>query len=221
MLSELDLALVNALQVSPRAPWALIGETLGIGAITAARRWSRLVADGDAWLTAYPAGDLQARMTLAFVRIDCLPGRAGEVAAAIATDEHVPTVDTVTGPSDLLIHLVAPSLREVAAYVTRRLAVLSGVTGTRTLVAPRLFAEGSRWQVRAISAEQRDTLAAYPPRPGPIRTFTALDRDLLLALGEDGRASHAELAGRLAVSASTVRRHLDGLLASGWVRAAL
>jgi DNA-binding Lrp family transcriptional regulator len=196
----------------------LIGDTLGIGAITAARRWSRLVADGDAWLTAYPAGDLQARMTLAFVQIDCQPGRTAEVSDRIGLDQHVPTVDHVTGRSDLLIHLVTPSMRETADYITHRLARLPGIAATRTLVSPRLFAEGSRWQVRAISAEQRDTLAANPPRPGPARTFTSLDRDLLLALDEDGRASHSELAGRLAVSASTVRRHLDSLLAGGSVR---
>ncbi|WP_241196675.1 AsnC family protein, partial [Streptomyces sp. ADI95-17] len=40
--SELDLALVDALQAAPRAPWSRIGRALGVDATTAARRWERL-----------------------------------------------------------------------------------------------------------------------------------------------------------------------------------
>src|SRR5437870_1684534 len=83
-LNETDLALVNALQINPRAPWSLIGETLGIGASTAVRRWQRLVDSGSAWLSAFPGGDLARRLGLAFAQVTCAPGRQIEVARAIA-----------------------------------------------------------------------------------------------------------------------------------------
>ncbi|WP_158882899.1 Lrp/AsnC family transcriptional regulator [Amycolatopsis anabasis] len=218
MLTELELTLINALQVDPRASWSVIGGALGIGAATAARRWDQLVEAGDAWMTAYPAGPLAARMALAFVQIDCAPGMPTEVARTLAADPHVPTIEHVAGPCDLLIHVVAPDLRAVSDYVVHRLAALPGVTGTRTLVAPRLFSEGSRWEVRAISRSQREALAAHvPSASAPIR-FGELDRALMLALGENGRMSYAELSGHLGVSASTVRRHLDALLGGGSVR---
>ncbi|MDH6576360.1 NAD kinase [Kitasatospora sp. MAP5-34] len=51
-VDELDLALVNALQLQPRAPWSLLGQTLGISPVTAARRWRRLSEAGIAWVTA-------------------------------------------------------------------------------------------------------------------------------------------------------------------------
>jgi len=47
-LSEADLALVNALQVQPRASWSLIGKALGVGPVTVARHWERLVERREA-----------------------------------------------------------------------------------------------------------------------------------------------------------------------------
>lgn len=217
-LNETDLALVNALQINPRAPWSLIGQALGMGATTAVRRWQRLVAEGSAWMSAYPAGDLAHRLGLAFAQVTCAPGRQVEVAQAIAADAHVPTVDYVAGNYDLLAHVAAPGLTEVSDYVVHRLSRVPGVVRTRTLVSPRMFSEGSRWHVRAISPEQRETLRARAGQCAPATAFTALDRALLLALGEDGRASSSVLALRLGVSASTVRRHVDALLAAGMVR---
>ena len=76
MLTEQDLKLVDALQAAPRASWSTLGKALGLGAVTAARRWDGLVERGDAWLTAYAGGELTAQLALAFVEIDCVPGEA-------------------------------------------------------------------------------------------------------------------------------------------------
>jgi DNA-binding Lrp family transcriptional regulator len=217
-LDETDLALVNALQINPRAPWSLIGQALGIGATTAVRRWRRLVDGGDAWMSAYPGGEAARRLGLAIVQIRCEPGSGIEVAQTIAADVHVPTVDYVAGEYDLLAHVVAPGLTEISDYLVRRLSRVPGVVRTRTLVSPKMFSEGSQWQVWAISPEQRKTLGARAAQPVPATAFTSLDRALLLALAENGRASCSELALRLGVSASTVRRHVDALLAAGLVR---
>lgn len=218
MMTETDLSLVNALQVDPRAPWSFVGATLGIGAPTAARRWERLVGEGQAWLSAYPASVVASRLTVAFVQIDCLAGESIRVGTALAADPHIPTVEYLAGPCDLLVHLVVPDLRTVTEYVLHRVATLPGVTRTRTLVTARLFSEGSRWQVRAISPGQRDALAARAKQPPAPARFDELDRQLLLVLGEDGRMPYSVIASRLGISASTARRRVEVALASGVVR---
>lgn len=218
MLSETDLAVVNALQVNPRAPWSLIGGALGIGAATAARRWDRLVEDRSVWMTAYPGGELTARLVLAFVEVDCAAGRATDIARLIAADGHVTTVDYLAGRCDLLLHVVAPSLSEVTDYVVHRLSVLPGVLSARTLVSPRVFTEGSRWRLRAISPDQTEALVPPSSHPAPASAFGEPDRALMLALSGDGRAPYAELAAAAGVSASTARRHVDAFLANGLVR---
>ncbi|WP_249027086.1 Lrp/AsnC family transcriptional regulator, partial [Amycolatopsis lexingtonensis] len=218
MLAEQDLKLVDALQAAPRASWSTLGQALGVGAVTAARRWDALVERGDAWLTAYVGGELTARLSLAFVEIDCAPGTALSVAAALAADPHVATVEYLAGPCDLLAHVVTPTLRELGAHVPARVAAVPGVVRARTVLSPRMFTEGSRWRVRAISPGEREALSAKPPRNRAPLRFGDADRALILALGADARASAASLAASLGVGATTVRRRLDALLGRGAIR---
>ncbi|MDH6109724.1 DNA-binding Lrp family transcriptional regulator [Kitasatospora sp. MAP12-15] len=49
ILSEDDLALINALQLRPRASWTVLGAALGVDPVTVARRWNRLARRGEAW----------------------------------------------------------------------------------------------------------------------------------------------------------------------------
>ncbi len=214
MLAEQDLKLVDALQAAPRASWSTLGQALGLGAVTAARRWDALVERGDAWLTAYVGGELTAQLALAFVEIDCEPGTALRVASALAEDPHVVTVEYLAGPCDLLVHVVAPTLRELGAHVP----AVPGVVRARTVLSPRMFTEGSRWRVRAISPGQREALSAKPARNRAPLRFGDADRALILALGADARASAAALAASLGVGATTVRRRLDALLGRGAIR---
>ena len=218
MLDERDLKLIDALQAAPRASWSVLGKALELGAVTAARRWDALVERGEAWLTAYAGGELSAQLSLAFVAVDCEPGRQLEAAHALAADVHAPTVEFVAGPCDLLAHVVTPTLPDLANYVLHRLSTLPGVAAVRTIVSPRLFTEGSRWRVRAISPGEREALTTRPVRHHPPLRFDDEDRALILALGKDVRASAAALAIELGVGASTVRRRLDALLARGAIR---
>ncbi|MBE8522226.1 Lrp/AsnC family transcriptional regulator [Amycolatopsis sp. H6(2020)] len=218
MLAEQDLKLADALQAAPRASWSTLGDALGLGAVTVARRWDALVERGDAWLTAYAGGELIEQLVLAFVAIECEPGAALSVAFALASDIHVATVEYVAGPCDLLAHVVAPSLRELGAHVATRVAAVPGVTRLRTTVSPRMFTEGSRWRVRAISPRQREALSPKPARQRAPLRFDAADRALILALGADARASAAALAGALDIGATTVRRRLEALLGRGAIR---
>ncbi|MFD2474119.1 Lrp/AsnC family transcriptional regulator [Amycolatopsis silviterrae] len=218
MLSEGDLKLLDALQTDPRASWAAVGTALGIGAVTAARRWESLAARGQAWLTAYPGGELLAKMALAFVEVDCAPGEALRLARELARDPHVPTVDYLAGHCDLHLHVIAPTLRELSDYVQQRLSPRPGVVRIRTSLSPRMFTEGSRWRIRAISPVEREALAGRPARSAAPVRFSDLDRALIVALGEDVRASAASLALRLGAGATTVRRRMEILLAHGAIR---
>ncbi|WP_194236484.1 AsnC family protein [Streptomyces phyllanthi] len=85
ILDEIDLALVNALQVAPRASWSVVGQVLGITPTTAARRWDRNATSGAAWVTAYPWLSTWARhYCLAFVDVDCRPAAAHRVVQPLA-----------------------------------------------------------------------------------------------------------------------------------------
>jgi DNA-binding IclR family transcriptional regulator len=48
------MALINALQLRPRASWTELGRSLGVDPVTVARRWSRLAERGEAWVSFSP-----------------------------------------------------------------------------------------------------------------------------------------------------------------------
>lgn len=156
-LSELDLALVNALQINPRAPWSELAKPLGVDAATVARRWERLRAAGHAWVTAYPRDE--AGMA-SIIEVDCAPGQDTAVAAALSADPQAVTVEHTSGGRDLLVTVLATDFAALSRYVVDRLGDVPGVTSTRAHPATRVYTEGSRWRLRSLSRPQRDALAA-------------------------------------------------------------
>ncbi|MFF8464919.1 Lrp/AsnC family transcriptional regulator [Streptomyces albidoflavus] len=212
-LTELDLAVVNALQIQPRAPWSLVGEVLGVDAATVARRWKRLSDSGTAWVDGYwpPADDGQVR---AQVEIVTEADRSWEIGRIIAHDPETMSVKHTSGARDLLAIVWAYDMDGLVDYIGGRIAGLPGVRLTRTHVITGAPFEGSRWRLRSLSAGQRARLAppAAPARPEPV---TAVDRRIAVALGEDGRMPLAELARRAGTSVATVGRRVRRLVGSG------
>ncbi|MEV0319731.1 Lrp/AsnC family transcriptional regulator [Streptomyces sp. NPDC050658] len=214
-LDELDLTLVNALQISPRASWAELAKTLDVDSATVARRWERLRSAGHAWVTAYPFPDASLGCA-ALVEIDCAPGQDTAVAEVLSADARAATVEHAAGGRDLLITVMAPDFAALSGYVVDRLGKVPGITSTRAHLITGSYTEGSFWRLRSLTRAQQESLAAARrgtgglPAPG-----LAEHRELILALGENGRLSLSEVAARLGVSVNTAGRRLARLLDSG------
>ncbi|MFE4675803.1 Lrp/AsnC family transcriptional regulator [Streptomyces sp. NPDC056723] len=208
-LQESDLALIEALQHSPRAPWSQIGPALGVDATSVARRWHRLVGQGLAWLTAYPSA---STTSFAYVDVRCRPNTVDEVTRHLCALPQVLSVEEVTGDFDLLLTVAAPTPAALAALVRRDLPTAPGVEATAIHLGLRLYQEGSGWRMRALDRQQRSLLV--PPQRPTRRSLTGATADaaLIAALGRDGRRSHQELARDLGVSEATVRRRLQRLM---------
>ncbi|MFF0464876.1 Lrp/AsnC family transcriptional regulator [Streptomyces mexicanus] len=218
MVSELDLALVHALQVRPRAAWSELAWALGVTAGTLARRWERLTARGLAWVYAAPGPAFSRSRVTAFVLLRCRLGAREDLAAAIAAFDEAVTVETTApGSADLLLDVLTPDLASLTRFLTERLSALDGITAVECLVATALYTEGSRWRLRSLDATQLTALggpAAGERQPAPRADLDALDRVLLAELAADGRLELAELAQRAGTSAATVRRRLNRLTGS-------
>ncbi|MFE9365465.1 Lrp/AsnC ligand binding domain-containing protein [Streptomyces sp. NPDC006978] len=172
-------------------------------ASTAARRWNRLTEAGHAWLSCYTVAVGPAVPIIAFIEVDCAAGALHEVAAEIADDPHLITIEHVTGARDLVLTAAFPDLAMLARYVGFRLGRLPGVSATRSQTATAVHTEGSRWRLDRLDPDSQDLLArdrapAMPRRglPAP----DALDTRLYLLLSEDFRQPAARLAERLGVS---------------------
>ncbi|WP_245790656.1 Lrp/AsnC family transcriptional regulator [Streptomyces monashensis] len=220
----MDQALVHALQIAPRASWARIGTALGLDAVTVARRWQRLAEAGAAWISCHPAPALaeSGQGCLAFVEVDCAPGRLPQVARVLAAVPHVVALSQVSGDRDLLLNVMARDLASLTRWTTGDLAALEGVRAVRTHLAGRVHTEASRWRLRALTREQVALLTADEPHrrtAAPAFPLTALDQRLITALSVNGRATYRALAAQCDASPDTVRRHVQRLFAADLLHA--
>lgn len=222
-VDELDLALVNALQLRPRAPWSLLGQTLGISPVTAARRWRRLSEAGIAWVTAYGLPHPEDRGCVAYLDLDCAPDRLRQIADDLAEDPHVMSIDHLSQGCDLVVAAAFTDLATVSRYTAERLGRLPGVNAVRVHLATGFYAEGIRWRLDSLDPAQRvelhdDHPAGNGATSGGRAEVREEDRELLIRLGVDGRLDQAELAAATGLSPSTLRRRLDRLAASDAIR---
>lgn len=218
------MALVDALQVAPRAPWAALGSVLGISPATAAKRWNALVEEGAAWVTAAPGLAQSTGQCLAYVEITCHPEDRLAVANAIAQHAAALTVELTMGSADLLVTVAASDLQNLAHYLLYQLDQGDRLVSTRTRIASRLYGEGSMWRVRVLdtdSVARRDEVrqmqitSDVDRKPMPMLSDAA--RVMLTHLAADGRMSIVELADLADISVSTARRNMSRLLQSGMI----
>lgn len=217
-LPEVDLALVHALQVAPRAPWSAIGRTIGVDPATAARRWDRLVAERLAWFVVRPSAEQLAPDRDAVVlKVICRPGSDVRVAERIAQSEEVYSVDLVAGKDDVAIILVGRGLSSMREAVDVLVGDDPDVVGTRSTFIAGVHREDAQWRLGALTPEQVSGL----DRRGDGRV-TPPDAEVLDQLTEilieDPRMSVADIGRRLDRPEPTARRLLERALRSRAIR---
>ncbi|MEU4159382.1 Lrp/AsnC family transcriptional regulator [Actinoplanes sp. NPDC026670] len=210
-LDELDYQLVTALQLAPRADWQRIGAALGVDGSTVARRWNRLYRSGHAWISCLPAQLAIPSVVMAIIEVDCVAGRLPEVAADLADDVNIVTLEHVTGARDLLVQAAFTDHVQLGRYLSLRLGRLPGVASSRTQIAVTVHTEGSRWRLDRLSDPARQALTGDRAQTWSGRVFTDEDIRLFQALSEDPRQPAVQLAEKTALSPTTVRRRLDRL----------
>ncbi|MFG2137825.1 Lrp/AsnC family transcriptional regulator [Streptomyces sp. NPDC048650] len=211
--SELDLALVNALQLRPRASWSELSPLLGVTAGTLARRWERLTGAGLAWVYAAPGPEFSRNRCTAFVLLRCLPQQRSRLMTELSALPEAVTIElTGSGSADLLLDVLAPDLPSLSRFLHEKLDPLPGIVSVSALFATSLYVEGSRWRLRSLDPAQLTALGR-PAAREPARTLAwdPVDRALLDELVRDGRLGLAELAARTSTSPATVRRRLRRL----------
>jgi DNA-binding Lrp family transcriptional regulator len=236
VLDDLDRALIHALRSDGRAAYSRIGEALGVSAQTAARRYRRLQAEAGlrvvGVLDARGAGQAQW-----LVRLTAGPHAAQDLARSLARradtswvkltsggTEITTIINTSMHPADnaLLLRDIPRTAAITAVSAHCLLHVYQGgprywrgPAGTATSARPGLPGSGSGdgdARHEAAAEEGGGAARGAGPRPYPL---TAADHDLLAALRQDGRASHADLAGATGLSPATVARRMADLEAAG------
>ncbi|MBR7835947.1 Lrp/AsnC family transcriptional regulator [Actinospica durhamensis] len=221
-VDELDLALINALQVAPRAPWSAIGAALGVDPVTAARRWERLEASGLAWVTCVAGPLAHSEFCMAYIDVACSPGHLDDVAAVLNRQPEVRYLHQLASDYELLVVIAVPGPADVAVYLSERLATTVGVASYRVHLRTAGYREPSAWRLHTLTPTQRSALeaaarSAVQPDRRHVRT-DAVDRSLFALLHEDGRMPANRVAERAGISEASARRRMTRLLVNQLVR---
>ncbi|MCC3301679.1 Lrp/AsnC family transcriptional regulator [Arthrobacter sp. zg-Y895] len=213
-LNPLDLRIINALQVYPRAPWTQLAPILGADAATLNRRWRDLHASGTAWISTFDTGSWEAG---ALVEISCHSGANLRVAAALAETPEAIGVDLTAGGRDIVATIAASSEAALWAYLLDELPLVDGIESVRSHPIARNVFDGSAWRVRALDAVEASRVQALHPAAGGRGggRNAELEREIIAVLNQDGRATATAIGSALGESARHIRETLAQMSASG------
>src|SRR6478735_2240670 len=193
---ELDLAIVNCLQLQPRASWTLVGEALDVDPVTVARRWQRLSSAGIAWVSGRATGQGRPESCLAVVELSCSAAQTLAIARQVTELPHVLSVEHTSGPRSLTILVEVRDLAFLSRFLLESVGTIPGVVATSSHAVTKVYSMGDHWQLHVLDASQRAVMMRAPqPRLDGLtseqtdlaRGYDAVERQLILLLGEDGR----------------------------------
>ncbi|EQM31825.1 Lrp/AsnC family transcriptional regulator [Rhodococcus erythropolis] len=218
-LDEDDIALINALQIAPRIPWAEAAPILGATPNTLTRRWQRLRDEGLAWVAAHPSA-VNPDFSTAIVEVDCQPGAQTRAIDQLKRDPRVVSIEQASRGRDLMLTVMTRSLDELSSYVLDELVNSPDVRNQRCRLMTHFHHGAGDWRLDALNKTQVAALERFGVHTHPltVRLPAQGSWPLIEALMEDGRATAAELARRTGRNPATVRRQLTNLMASGVLR---
>jgi DNA-binding Lrp family transcriptional regulator len=211
-VDELDVAILDALHINPQVRFEELGKTLEVSAVTAARRWRRLVSTGQALVSS--AAGPQLPVKAALFEAECEPGAAQSVATEFATRPHVFSVNITTGQHNLYALVVAADQALLSELVADALPAIPRILRVQSALITHLFS-GTRWRLGGLSSGQVRAVTPEPTKSVPAHQFDEFDRELFLALQHDGRLGFRALAAAVGRSEPLVRRRMGLLTRSG------
>ncbi|WP_181781689.1 Lrp/AsnC family transcriptional regulator [Pseudonocardia pini] len=214
-IDDLDRRILHALAVDGRAPFARIGEVLGVSDRTVARRWARL-RETDRVRLVGAADGLRLGGAQWIIRMHCQPGSATEIAHALARREDTRWVQLLSGGTEISASVQAWSPEERDELILQRLQRTAPVVSITAHGILHTFGGGPDVFHGLRVLPEAEIAALRPVLRGPEATdLTDADRPLMRVLSRDGRAPLAELAAATGWSESTVGRRIDALRAAG------
>ena len=141
-MDSMDGQIIALLLDDGRAPYAAIGERVGLSASAVKRRVDRLVADGTiSGFTVVLDPDVVGWTTEAYVEVHCRGTISpSELKAAFSRVPEVHAAATVSGAADAMLRIVAKDVRDLERALERVREETANVDRTQTsIVLSRLI----------------------------------------------------------------------------------
>ena len=198
-MDETDLALCQILIVNSRLPHRELAERLGLSVQAVHRRMQALVEEGviRAFTTHISASYLNAVQAYIFGTPALTSFK--EVVEKLGENDSTATAVAMSGNSLFLVVLLR-NISELEGYV-------EFVKKAVSMPAPGVALEGT---TQFLNAPSR-------PAGAPNEPLSELDLRILRSLHRDSRKAVEDVSTELGISAKTVKRHLERMMAEGAV----
>jgi DNA-binding Lrp family transcriptional regulator len=223
LLDDLERGLIHALHIDGRAPFSRIAAVLGVSTQTVARRYRRLSTDASLRVVGL-ADPHRAGRAQWLARLTASPNTSQDLAHALARRGDTSWVKLASGGTEIVAVVHTPtsdaSSRSLLLHDIPRTAGITAVSahyllhtylGGPTAWRGHINTLDDRQQRQLEPSARADTATLSTRRQALVDT----DNDLLIALGRDGRTSHADLAAATGWSPATVARRMTDLQTSG------
>jgi Lrp/AsnC family transcriptional regulator for asnA, asnC and gidA len=147
-LDDLDKAIIKALQLDGRRPYAQIGRELRVPEATVRQRAERLIARGIVQVVGVTDPLAMGFQQPAFIGLKIQAARLDEIAERLAELDEVTYVVVTAGRFDLICEVVCEDNDHLLRVLTDRIAPIDGITSTETMVELRFVKESYRWGTR-------------------------------------------------------------------------
>jgi Lrp/AsnC family transcriptional regulator for asnA, asnC and gidA len=148
LLDDLDKAIIKALQLDGRRPYAQIGRELKVPEATVRQRAERLIGRGIVQVVGVTDPLAMGFGQPAFIGLHVDAAKLDEVADAVASLDEVTYVVVTAGRFDMICEVVCEDNEHLLRVLAEQLAKIDGIRSTETMVELRFVKESYRWGTR-------------------------------------------------------------------------
>ena len=147
-LDDLDKAILKALQLDGRRPYAQIGRELEVPEATVRQRADRLIARGVVQVVGVTDPLAMGFGQPAFIGLQVETGRLEDVAGRVAAIDEVTYVVLAAGRFDVICEVVCTDNEHLLRVLAESFGSIEGIRSTETMVELRFVKESYRWGSR-------------------------------------------------------------------------
>lgn len=208
-VDQIDYQLIIALQKNPRQQTKELAKKLNLPETNIKRRINHMLDSGLIRLTAIPNPLALGYRIMAFISLQVEISRIEVVVERIMLHREVHYMALCTGNADLFIRAHFASRNHLAEYISNEIGAIPGVISLDVLT-----------ELKQIKFTYGRLCFNGPTRPwtssqkgaSEIMAFDKTDRKIIIELQKNSRQSNRQLAIRLKMDESTVRRRIKNLV---------
>lgn len=213
----LDLDIVDALQVNPRARWNSVAELVERSEVTVARRYARMQKEGLAWsgIALHPLVCYGA-----YIEIRCWNSRRDTLIQKLSQQPDVITIGTLTGDFNIFCIVIGVSLAGVVRRLESDIPEFKLAEQMRFSFFHRISG-GVDWRQGVVNMDRwPDYLDVFAAKERVRRRNggslilppASRHRQLFLALSSDARAPLGKIATEVGLTPTLVKKTVDELM---------